>query len=98
MKRLSALSWILKDSSISIDRAILSSYTPENFQNECRRILELLQERSCFSTARAVAELAELPVDNVIVQEVLGGQWALCRASCLCVRWVDHILSLLVAE
>ncbi|XP_066490937.1 spatacsin [Tiliqua scincoides] len=71
MKRLSALSWILKDSSISIDRAILSSYTPENFQNECRRILELLQERSCFSTARAVAELAELPVDNVIVQEVL---------------------------
>lgn len=73
MKRLSALCWILKDSSVSIDRVILSSYTPENFQNECRRILELLQERNNFFTARAVAELAELPVDNVIVQEVQGG-------------------------
>ncbi|KAJ6662923.1 hypothetical protein lerEdw1_011127 [Lerista edwardsae] len=71
MKKLSVLSCILKDSSISIDRAILRSYTPENFQKECGRILELLQERSSFSTARAVAELAELPVDNIIVQEVL---------------------------
>ncbi|XP_061451638.1 spatacsin isoform X2 [Rhineura floridana] len=71
MKKLSTLSFILKDSPVSVDRAILSRYTPENFQDECRRILEELQERSSFSTARDVAELAELPVDNVVIQEVL---------------------------
>ncbi|KAL8197370.1 UNVERIFIED_CONTAM: Spatacsin [Gekko kuhli] len=71
MKNMSALCQILKDSSISVSRGILSSYTPENFSNECRRILEQLQERSLFSVARDVAELAELPVDPVVVQEML---------------------------
>ncbi|XP_015273982.1 PREDICTED: spatacsin [Gekko japonicus] len=71
MKKLSALCRILKDSSISISRTILSGYTPGNFSNECRRILEQLQERSLFSVARDVAELAELPLDPVVVQEML---------------------------
>nr|XP_020667859.1 spatacsin isoform X1 [Pogona vitticeps] len=71
MKKMSALSCILKDSSISIDPALLRNYTHENFQTECRRILKQLQERCSFSMARAVAELAELPVDNVVIQEVL---------------------------
>ncbi|KAJ7311131.1 hypothetical protein JRQ81_006734 [Phrynocephalus forsythii] len=71
MKKMSALSCILKDSSISVDPALLRSYTDENFQTECRRILKQLQERCCFSMARAVAELAELPVDDVVIQEVL---------------------------
>nr|XP_056721708.1 spatacsin [Euleptes europaea] len=71
MKKLSALCWILKDSSISISRAILSCCTPENLSNECRRILEQLQERSWFSKAREVAEMADLPVDHVVVQEML---------------------------
>ncbi|XP_054858575.1 spatacsin [Eublepharis macularius] len=71
MKKLSALSWILKDTSVSIDRAILSNYTPENFSDECRRILEQLQERSLFSIARDVAEMAKLPVDHVVIQEIL---------------------------
>ncbi|CAI5792574.1 Spatacsin_C domain-containing protein [Podarcis lilfordi] len=71
MKKLSALSFTLKDSPVSIDCAILSSYTPENFQKECRRILEELQDQSSFLIARKVAELAELPVDNVVIQEVL---------------------------
>ncbi|XP_042328622.1 spatacsin isoform X2 [Sceloporus undulatus] len=71
MKKLSALTRILKGSPVSVDRALLSNYTPENFQKECRRILGQLQERNSFSVARSVAELAELPVDNVVIQEVL---------------------------
>ncbi|XP_067411554.1 spatacsin [Emydura macquarii macquarii] len=83
VKKLCALSQILKDSSITINRSILTSYDTENFQNECRSVLEQLQERGLFSLARKVAELAELPVDSVVVREVLQdlhllkhiGQW-----------------------
>ncbi|XP_025031102.1 spatacsin isoform X1 [Python bivittatus] len=71
MKKLSALSAILKDSSLSVSRALLSNYSFEKFQNECQRILEQLQESSSFSMARDVAELAALPVDNVVIQEAL---------------------------
>ncbi|NXI71697.1 SPTCS protein, partial [Anseranas semipalmata] len=71
VKKLCALSETLKDSSISINRCILTSYNTETFQNECRSILEQLQEKGMFSLAREVAELAELPVDNVVTQEVL---------------------------
>nr|XP_008120270.1 PREDICTED: spatacsin [Anolis carolinensis] len=69
MRKLSALSDVLCGSPVSMDRALLCSYSPENFQKECRRILEQLQERSAFSVARSVAELAGLPVDNVVIQE-----------------------------
>ncbi|XP_065415178.1 spatacsin isoform X6 [Chrysemys picta bellii] len=83
VKKLCALSQILKDSSISINRSILTSYDAEHFQNECRSVLEQLQERGLFSLARKVAELGELPVDGVVIQEVLQdlhllkhiGQW-----------------------
>ncbi|KAK1198478.1 SPTCS protein, partial [Pygoscelis papua] len=83
VKKLCALSETLKDSSISINRSILTSYDMETFQSECRSILEQLQEKGMFSLAREVAALAELPVDNVVTQEVLRdlhrlrdiGQW-----------------------
>ncbi|NWR79138.1 SPTCS protein, partial [Centropus unirufus] len=83
VKKLCALSEILQDSSISINRSILTSYNMETFQSECRSILEQLQEKGMFSEAREVAALAELPVDNVVIQEVLRdlhqlrdtGQW-----------------------
>ncbi|KAM6301889.1 spatacsin [Podargus strigoides] len=83
VKKLCALSETLKDSSISINRSILTSYSLETFQGECRAILEQLQEEGMFSLAREVAALAELPVDNVVTQEVLRdlhrlrdvGQW-----------------------
>lgn len=70
LKKLSALSAILKDSPISVSRTLLSNYSLERFQEECQRILEQLQESSSFSVARNVAELAALPVDNVVIQEV----------------------------
>ncbi|NXA55832.1 SPTCS protein, partial [Nothocercus julius] len=83
VKKLCALSEILQDSSISINRSVLAAYSTETFQNECRSILEQLQDKGMFSLARKVAELAKLPVDNVVTQEVLRdlhllrntGQW-----------------------
>ncbi|XP_035191411.1 spatacsin isoform X1 [Oxyura jamaicensis] len=85
VKKLWALIETLKDSSVSINRSILTSYDTETFQNECRSILEQLQEKGMFSLAREVAELAELPVDHVVTQEVLRdlhllreiGEWQL---------------------
>lgn len=70
VKKLCALSETLKDSSIPINRSILTSYDMEVFQSECRSILEQLQEKGMFSLAREVAALAELPVDNVVTREV----------------------------
>uniref|UniRef100_A0A8C4USQ8 SPG11 vesicle trafficking associated, spatacsin n=1 Tax=Falco tinnunculus TaxID=100819 RepID=A0A8C4USQ8_FALTI len=82
VKKLCALSETLKDSSIPINHAILTSFNMETFQSECRSILEQLQEKGMFSLAREVAALAELPVDNVVMQEVQDlhrlrdiGQW-----------------------
>ncbi|XP_030353293.1 spatacsin [Strigops habroptila] len=71
VKKLCALSEILKDSSIAINRSILTSSDLETFQSECRSILEQLQEKGMFSLAQDVAALAELPVDSVVTQEVL---------------------------
>ncbi|XP_060611393.2 spatacsin [Anolis sagrei] len=84
MRKLCTLSDVLRGSPVSMDRALLHSFSPENFQKECRRILEQLQERSAFSVARSVAELAGLPVDNVVIQEAFQsiehlkqiGHWA----------------------
>lgn len=70
VKKLCALSETLKDSSTAINRSILTSYDMEVFQSECRSILEQLQEKGMFSLAREVVALAELPVDNVVTQEV----------------------------
>ncbi|XP_074011775.1 spatacsin [Numenius arquata] len=83
VKKLCVLSETLRDSSISINRSILTSSDVETFRSECGSILEQLQERGMFSLAREVAALAELPVDNVVIQEVLRdlhhlrdiGQW-----------------------
>ncbi|KAM6119487.1 spatacsin [Pterocles gutturalis] len=73
VKKLCALSETLKNSSVSINRSILTGYRMETFQSECRSILEQLQEKGMFSLAQEVAALAELPVDNVVTQEVLRG-------------------------
>uniref|UniRef100_A0A8C9EUA4 SPG11 vesicle trafficking associated, spatacsin n=1 Tax=Pavo cristatus TaxID=9049 RepID=A0A8C9EUA4_PAVCR len=75
VKKLCALSEVLKDSSVSISRSMLTSCTPETFQDECSSILEQLQEQGLFPLARQVAELAELPVDSVVTREVDTGEW-----------------------
>jgi len=66
VKKLCALSETLRDSSVPINRSMLTRYTPETFQKECTSILEQLQEKGMFSLAREVAELAELPADSEV--------------------------------
>ncbi|XP_042679854.1 spatacsin isoform X1 [Centrocercus urophasianus] len=83
VKKLYALSEILKGSSVPVNPSMLTRFSPETFQNECRSILEQLQEKGLFSLARKVAELAELPADSVVTREVLrdlqllrdAGEW-----------------------
>ncbi|XP_004408728.1 PREDICTED: spatacsin isoform X1 [Odobenus rosmarus divergens] len=88
VKKLCVLSQILKDTSIAISHGIISSYSLENFQHECRSILEKLETEGQFALARRVAELAELPVDNLVIEEITRemqtlkhtGQWSLKQA------------------
>ncbi|KAM3663146.1 spatacsin [Ammospiza maritima maritima] len=83
LRRLRALSEALRDSSVPISRSILTPCSLEAFQGQCSSILEQLQEKGMFSLAREVAALAELPVDSVVIHEVLrdlhhlrdSGQW-----------------------
>lgn len=70
VKKLCILSQILKDTSIAINNAIITSYSLQNFQHECKSILEKLETDGQFALAKRVAELAELPVDNLVIEEV----------------------------
>ncbi|KAM7158209.1 spatacsin isoform 2-T2 [Molossus nigricans] len=88
VKKLCVLSQILKDTSIAIDHIISTNYSLENFQHECRSILEKLETNGQFASARRVAELAELPVDNLVIEEITQemqtlkhiDQWSLKQA------------------
>ncbi|MGH0181887.1 UNVERIFIED_CONTAM: hypothetical protein FKN15_008095 [Acipenser sinensis] len=70
-KKLSVLSEILQDTRISISLPDLASSPAESLQNECRRVLGRLLEEGLFPLARRVAELAELPVDSLVIQELI---------------------------
>ncbi|XP_049755033.1 spatacsin [Elephas maximus indicus] len=70
VKKLCALSEVLKGTSIAISHVIITSYSAESFQHECRSILERLQTEGQFALARRVAELAELPVDGLVIEEI----------------------------
>lgn len=70
VKKLCVLSQILKDTSIAINHAIITSFSLENFQHECKSILEKLETAGQFALARRVAELAELPADSLVIEEV----------------------------
>ncbi|XP_074145608.1 spatacsin [Sminthopsis crassicaudata] len=88
VKKLCMLSEILKDTSIAINHSIITSYSTENFQEECRSIVERLQTEGQFALARKVAGLAELPVDSLVIEEITQemqtlkhiGQWYLKQA------------------
>uniref|UniRef100_A0A8C3YCV2 SPG11 vesicle trafficking associated, spatacsin n=1 Tax=Catagonus wagneri TaxID=51154 RepID=A0A8C3YCV2_9CETA len=77
VKKLCVLSQILKDTSITINHVIITSYSLEIFQHECKSILEKLETDGQFALARRVAELAELPVDNLVIEEVTQEMWTL---------------------
>ncbi|XP_060030535.1 spatacsin isoform X2 [Erinaceus europaeus] len=88
VKKLCVLSQMLKDTSIAINHTTITSYSLENFQHECRCILEQLETCGQFALARRVAELADLPIDHLVIEEITQemqtlkhtNQWSLKQA------------------
>ncbi|KAG9341188.1 hypothetical protein JZ751_019627 [Albula glossodonta] len=70
-KKLSLLSQILQDTPVSLSRCLLENGSTDVLQGECLRMLEQLQESGLFSQSRQVAELAGLPIDGVVINELL---------------------------
>ncbi|XP_072528335.1 spatacsin isoform X2 [Salminus brasiliensis] len=70
-KKLSQLSQILAETPVCLSSCLLEDYTLESLQGECQSMLEKLQDLGLFSQARRVAELAGLPIDRLIVNELL---------------------------
>ncbi|KAK2834753.1 hypothetical protein Q7C36_015454 [Tachysurus vachellii] len=70
-KKLSQLSQILADTPVPLSPCLLENYTTKNLQRECQRMLEELQDLALFCQARKVAELAGLPIDRLIINELL---------------------------
>ncbi|XP_048471721.1 spatacsin [Rhincodon typus] len=82
-RKLSRLSQLLQDTSISIDPSLLVDYSTGTLQNVCGQILDQLQKKGLLALARQVADLGQLPVDHLVVYEVTQelqnlkqcGQW-----------------------
>uniref|UniRef100_A0A8C7JNZ5 SPG11 vesicle trafficking associated, spatacsin n=1 Tax=Oncorhynchus kisutch TaxID=8019 RepID=A0A8C7JNZ5_ONCKI len=74
-KKLSFLSQVLQDTSVSLSPRLLESYSPGILQGECQNMLEKLQDSGLFHKARQVAELAGLPIDSLVINEV--SSWVL---------------------
>ncbi|MCI4381975.1 hypothetical protein PGIGA_G00258170 [Pangasianodon gigas] len=70
-KKLSQLSQILADTPVPLSPCLLENYTTKSLQRECQRMLEELQDLALFCQARKVAELAGLPIDRLIINELL---------------------------
>lgn len=69
-KKLSQLSQVLSDTPVPLSARLLDDYSSAGLQDECRRIMQELQEIGLFTQARKVAQLAELPIDSLIINEV----------------------------
>uniref|UniRef100_A0A6Q2ZLW4 Spatacsin C-terminal domain-containing protein n=1 Tax=Esox lucius TaxID=8010 RepID=A0A6Q2ZLW4_ESOLU len=70
-KKLSLLSKVLQDTSVSLPPRLLENYSPDVLRSECQSMLEQLQARGLFPPARQVAELAGLPIDGLVISELL---------------------------
>ncbi|KAI7811577.1 spatacsin isoform X1 [Triplophysa rosa] len=70
-KKLSQLSQVLSDTPVPLSPCLLEDYSTSALQGECRKMLEQLQDTGLFTQARKVAQLAELPVDCLIINELL---------------------------
>lgn len=69
-KKLSQLSQVLADTPVPLSACLLEDYSSSGLQRESRRMMDELQELGLFTQARRVAQLAELPIDCLIVNEV----------------------------
>lgn len=81
VQKLSALSQVLKDTAVTISPAVISSYSTDSFQRECRCILEKLKTDGQFAVARRVAELAALPVDSLVIEQLIQEMQTLTRTQ-----------------
>uniref|UniRef100_A0AAY4E8F6 Spatacsin C-terminal domain-containing protein n=1 Tax=Denticeps clupeoides TaxID=299321 RepID=A0AAY4E8F6_9TELE len=70
-KKLSLLSQVLQDTPVSLSACLLETYSPDALQRACQEMLEQLQALGLFSQARQVAELAGLPLDSLLINELL---------------------------
>ncbi|KAL4622742.1 spatacsin isoform X1 [Arapaima gigas] len=70
-KKLSLLSEILQDTPVPLSPSLLEKYSSEALQGECSRIVEQLQACGLFSQARQVSELGSLPIDTLVISELL---------------------------
>ncbi|XP_072134103.1 spatacsin [Mobula birostris] len=69
-QKLSRLAQLLQETSISIDHSLFDDYSVETLQYVCGKILNQLQKKGLFLLARQVVDLAGLPVDSLLVEEV----------------------------
>ncbi|XP_067293056.1 spatacsin [Pseudorasbora parva] len=69
-KKLSQLSQVLADTPVPLSPCLLEDYSSAGLQRESRRMMDELQDLGLFTQARRVAELAELPIDCLIINEL----------------------------
>ncbi|CAM4733726.1 unnamed protein product [Leuciscus chuanchicus] len=69
-KKLSQLSQVLADTPVPLSACLLEDYSSAGLQRESRRMMDELQELGLFTQARRVAQLAELPIDCLIINEL----------------------------
>ncbi|XP_046889233.1 spatacsin isoform X4 [Hypomesus transpacificus] len=70
-KKLSLLSQVLKDTCVCLPPALLDSYSTPALQGASQGLLEQLQASALFSQARQVAQLAGLPIDSLVINELV---------------------------
>uniref|UniRef100_A0A673HQF0 Spatacsin C-terminal domain-containing protein n=1 Tax=Sinocyclocheilus rhinocerous TaxID=307959 RepID=A0A673HQF0_9TELE len=68
-RKLSQLSQVLSDTPVPLSAHLLDQYSSAGLQDECRTIMQQLQDLGLFTQARTVAQLAELPIDCLIIKE-----------------------------
>uniref|UniRef100_A0A8C1YXX3 SPG11 vesicle trafficking associated, spatacsin n=1 Tax=Cyprinus carpio TaxID=7962 RepID=A0A8C1YXX3_CYPCA len=69
-RKLSQLSQVLSDTPVPLSACLLDHYSSAGLQDECRTIMQQLQDLGLFTQARTVAQLAELPLDCLIINEL----------------------------
>ncbi|KAM3927193.1 spatacsin [Leptodactylus fuscus] len=72
--KLRTLSQILEGQPVVISKQLIRDYSPAALQGECQRLLQILLKDGDFALAHQAAELAELPTDSLVIEEVLQDQ------------------------
>ena len=79
---LARLSTVLQGSPVGLPLALLSRCSPQVLQEEYQRLLEELVAAGLLSRAQRVAQLAGIPADALLINQVSG--ISVCGSAC---RW-----------